>query len=223
MAHYHIELDPSLSLRDTSSPMGRRILSEGLDLMVELGLEAFTFKKLAEHMGITEVTVYHYFANKQRMLQYYFQLYWMWLRTHCEQDSSSLKDARARLHDDIKALCGVWPKNTLAAQLDPSVLRTLMINEGSKSFTHKNVDADNELKLFKPYKDLCAHVASELRACSPRLRSSRSFATTLVEMAHSLEFAMLHLPALTELSVKKDRKQLAGFLSDMTDRYLGAK
>ncbi|MBK7620612.1 MAG: hypothetical protein IPJ10_15015 [Flavobacteriales bacterium] len=73
----------------------------------------------------------------------------MWLRTHCEQDSSSLKDAKDRLHDDIKALCGVWPKTTLAAQLDPSVLRTLMINEGSKSFTHKNVDADNEAQTLQ--------------------------------------------------------------------------
>ncbi|MBK6755801.1 MAG: hypothetical protein IPG69_19950 [Flavobacteriales bacterium] len=52
------------------------------------------------------------------------------------------------------------------------------------------------------------------------MRSPHSFATTLVEMAHSLEFAMHHLPALTELSVKKDHKKRAEFLIDLSDRFL---
>ena len=223
IAHYHLEPDASLTLRSTNSPMGKRILAMGIDLMLELGLEAFTFKKLAERMGSTELTVYHYFANKQRLLQYYFQLYWMWLHTYCVQEGRTLKDPRARLHGDVKALCGIWQADSMAAQINPAKLRALVIAEGSKSFQHKNVDADNQLKLFKPYKDLCGHVATELKACSPRMRSPRSFATTLVEMAHSLEFAMHHLPALTELSKKRDRKQLAAFLSDLADRYLKPK
>lgn len=220
MPRYLIEPASGLALRDTSSPMGVRILAEGLALINEIGLEAFTFKKLAERIGCTEVTVYHYFANKQRLLQYYFQVYWLWLATHCQQEGRSIKDPLARLHGDIRALCGLWPADALATQFDPSALRELVINEGSKSFMHKNVDSDNKLKLFQPYKDLCAHIATELKACAPRIKSPRSFATTLVEMAHSLEFAMHHLPALTELSVKRDRKKLAEFLIELSDRYL---
>ena len=223
MPRYLIEPAPGLALRDTASPMGLRILAEGLALMNAIGLEAFTFKKLAERIGCTEVTVYHYFANKQRLLQYYFQVYWLWLATHCQQEGRALKDPVARLHGGIRALCGLWPADTFAAQFDPSDLRDLVINEGSKSFMHKNVDSDNKLKLFKPYKDLCTHIATELKACAPRMKTPRSFATTLVEMAHSLEFAMHHLPALTELSVKKDRKKLAEFLIDMSDRYMALK
>ena len=223
MPRYLIEPAPGLALRDTSSPMGGRILADGLVLLNEIGLEAFTFKKLAERIGCTEVTVYHYFANKQRLLQYYFQVYWLWLATHCQQEGRGLKDPLARLHGDIRAICGLWPADAMAAQFAPSDLRELVINEGSKSFMHKNVDSDNELKLFKPYKDLCAHIASELKACSPGMKSPRSFATTLVEMAHSLEFAMHHLPALTELSARKDRKKLSGFLTELSDRYLDRK
>lgn len=223
MPRYLIEPAAGLALRDTASPMGTRIVNEGLALLNEIGLEAFTFKKLAERIGCTEVTVYHYFANKQRLLQYYFQVYWLWLATHCQQEGRTMKDPLARLHGDIRALCGLWPVDALAAQFDPAALRELVISEGSKSFMHKNVDSDNKLKLFKPYKDLCAHIAAELKTCAPRMRNARSFSTTLVEMAHSLEFAMHHLPALTELSEKKDRKQLAAFLTDMTDRYLGSK
>ncbi|MBL7939661.1 MAG: TetR/AcrR family transcriptional regulator [Flavobacteriales bacterium] len=223
MPRYLIDPDPGLALRDLSSAMGTRILTEGLALMNEIGLEAFTFKKLAERMGSTEVTVYHYFANKQRLLQYYFQVYWLWLATHCKQEGRNLADPLERLQGDIKAICGIWPENARANRFDPDDLRTLVINEGSKSFLHKNVDSDNELKLFKPYKDLCAHIAGEVKTCSPRAKHSRSFATTLVEMAHSLEFAMHHLPALTELSEKKERKQLAAYLIDLADRYVAPK
>ena len=223
MPRYIIEPDPGLALRDTASPMGTRILADGLLLLNELGLEAFTFKKLAERIGCTEVTVYHYFANKQRLLQYYFQVYWLWLYTHCQQEGRNLNDPQERLRGDIRVICGIWPADARATHFEPSALRELVINEGSKSFMHKNVDSDNKLKLFKPYKDLCAHIAVEVKACSPRMRSSRSFATTLVEMAHSLEFAMRHLPALTELSDKRERKALAAFLIDMAERYVATK
>jgi len=221
MAHYHLVPDPSLHLRDpAASAIGGRILSEGLSLMNELGLEVFTFKKLADRAECTEATIYKYFPNKHRLLQYYFQLYWMWLDTHCQQEGRALGDPWERLQGDIRSLCGSWAKDAMAAQLDPKVLRELVIVEGSKSFLHRNVDEDNERKVFQPYKDLCAHIAAEIKACDPKCKHSRTFATTLIEMAHSLEFAMQHLPALTELSAKGDRKQLGNFLIALTDRYL---
>ena len=67
------------------------------------------------------------------------------------------------------------------------------------------------------------HGAAQVKARAPRQRSSRSFGTTLVEMSHSLEFAMHHHPALTELSAKQDLKQIAAFLIDLTDRYRAVK
>ncbi len=108
----------------------------------------------------------------------------------------------------------------MAAQLDPVALRDLVLVEGSKSFMHRNVDEDNKLKLFQPYKDLCSHLAKELKACDRSCKHPRTFATTLIEMAHSLEFAMDHLPALTELSGAGDRRKLAGFLIGLTSVYL---
>lgn len=219
--HQHLRPDPALYLKDPeSTDIGRALLGHGLDLILELGLEAFTFRKLAQRVGTTEVTVYKYFANKQRLLQYYFQLYWLWLRQVGLQEVERTSDPREVLAHVLEVLCGVWPKALPPLQLDPAGLRKLVIAEGMKSYLHKNVDDDNARRLFHPYKELSAFVAARLVACRADVPWPRSFATTVIEMAHSLPFLMEHLPSLTELSSRKDLKQLAQHLLHRTITYL---
>ena len=110
--HLHLRPDASLSLKDPEATViGRSMLLDGLELMDELGLEAFTFKKLADRIGCTEVSLYKYFPNKQRLLQYYFQLYWLWLRLVCGRHAELAKDPREGLERVIGTVCGVWPKD----------------------------------------------------------------------------------------------------------------
>ena len=120
----------------------------------------------------------------------------------------------------VESICGVWPKELPPLQLDPQALRLLVINEGMKSYLHKNVDDDNARRLFTPYKELSAFVAELLVAFRKDVPMPRSFATTVIEMAHSLPFAMEHLPSLTELSNRKDLKPLAQHLLHRTITYL---
>lgn len=217
----HLRPDPELFLRDPESTrLGKAMLVEGIVLMNELGLEAFTFKKLAVRIGCTEVSLYKFFPNKQRLLQYYFQFYWLWLRQLCGGFAERSLDPRKTLKQVVEALCGVWPKELPAAQLDPYGLRLLHIEEGTKSYLHKNVDADNARLLFLPYKALAAFIAECMVACRKDVPMPRSFATTIIEMAHSLPFAMEHLPSLTELSSHKELKHLAAHLHQRTVIYL---
>jgi len=219
--HVHLRPDPSLSLKDPeATELGRSILTEGLVLMDELGLEAFTFKKLAVQMGSTEVSLYKYFPNKQRLLQYYFQLYWLWLRQVCGRHAELAKDPREALEHVVGTICGVWPKDRPPVHLDPHALRSLVINEGMKSYLHKNVDDDNARRLFAPYKELSAFVAELMVACRKDVPMPRSFATTVIEMAHSLPFAMEHLPSLTELTTRQGPKTLAQHLLHRTITYI---
>jgi AcrR family transcriptional regulator len=219
--HQHLRPDPALYLKDPeSTDVGRALLAHGLDLMLELGLEAFTFRKLAQRVGTTEVTVYKYFANKQRLLKYYYQLYRLWLRQVGAQEVERSSEPREVLAHVVEVLCGVWPGTLPPLQLDPSGLRKLVIAEGMKSYLHKNVDDDNARRLFHPYKELSAFVAARLVACRTDVPWPRSFATTVIEMAHSLPFLMEHLPSLTELSSRKDLKQLAQHLLHRTITYL---
>lgn len=217
----HLRPDPALSLKDPeATELGRSILVDGLALMDELGLEAFTFKKLAAHLGSTEVSLYKYFPNKQRLLQYYFQLYWIWLRQVCGRRAELAKDPREGLEQVIATICGVWPKDIPSVHLDPRSLRSLVINEGMKSYLHKNVDDDNARRLFAPYKELSAFVAELMVACRKDVPMPRSFATTVIEMAHSLPFAMEHLPSLTELTTRQGPKTLAQHLLHRTITYI---
>ena len=221
MSHIHLRPDPSLSLKDPeATELGRSILSEGLFLMNTLGIEAFTFKKLGAHIGCTEVSLYKYFPNKHRLLQYYFQLYWLWLRQVCGRHTEKARTPREALDRVVESICGVWPKELPPLQLDPQALRLLVINEGMKSYLHKNVDDDNARRLFTPFKELSAFVAELLVAFRKDVPMPRSFATTVIEMAHSLPFAMEHLPSLTELSNRKDLKPLAQHLLHRTITYL---
>lgn len=217
----HLRPDPALSLRDPdATELGRSMLSGGLELMNEIGLEAFTFRKLAERIGSTEASLYKYFPNKHRLLQYYFQLYWLWLRRLCGREAERSRDPRDALRRSIEAICGVWPRALPELQLDPEALRRLVIDEGMKSYLHKNVDADNARRLFAPYKELSAFLAERLSACRRGVPMPRSFATTVIEMAHSLPFAMEHLPSLTELSSRKDLRELARHLLHRTITYV---
>lgn len=220
-AHIHLKPDTAIFLRDPESTvLGRTMLAEGLALMNELGLEAFTFKKLAARIGSTEVSLYKYFPNKQRLLQYYYQLYWLWLRQVCGRQAERSSDPLATVRSVVDVLCGLWPKDAAPAPLDRRALRLLVIEEGMKSYLHKNVDEDNARKLFLPYKSLSAFIAETLVACRKDVPMPRSFATTIIEMAHSLPFAMEHLPSLTELSNKKDLKQLSAHLYHRTITYV---
>ncbi len=217
----HLRPDAALTLRDPESTrLGRSVLAGGLDLMGSIGLEAFTFRKLAAGIGCTEASVYKYFPNKHRLLQYYFQLYWLWLRQFCGREVERARDPQDALRRCVEAICGVWPAEPPPLQLDPIRLRRLVIDEGMKSYLHKNVDADNAKRLFAPYKGLSAFLAERLVACRRTVPLPRSFATTVIEMAHSLPFAMEHLPSLTELSSRKDLRQMARHLLHRTITYL---
>lgn len=221
MTHVHLRPDPALSLRDPEgTELGRAMLAGGLDLMNELGLEAFTFRKLAARIGSTEVSLYKYFPNKHRLLQYYFQLYWLWLRHLCGREVERADDARDALRRVVEAICGAWPKQVPPLQLEPAALRRLVIGEGMKSYLHRNVDDDNARRLFTPYKELSAFVAARLTACRRDVPMPRSFATTVIEMAHSLPFAMEHLPSLTELGSHKGLKHLSRHLLHRTITYV---
>lgn len=221
MSKYSFSLSSDLYLKDPlSSDKGKAILRESAPLIVQMGLEAFTAKKLAESADITEATVYKYFANKQKLLQYYFQLYWTWLEQQIKVFTAVEEDPYLRLIRSVRILSEMPAVAADPGQVSKEVLRQLVVQEGAKAYHHIKVDADNDMKLFAPYKSVTKLLAEMILAVDKEQPYPYSTATTLLEMSHSLEFYRDHLPSLTDFPRDQDQAKLTGFLVHIVNRSL---
>ena len=90
--------NPNLFLKDPDlSNIGKRILQQGAEVLLELGYEDFTFKKMALRIGTTEATVYRYFENKHRYLLYLLSWYWNIMQFIIESETRHLKTDREKI------------------------------------------------------------------------------------------------------------------------------
>ena len=75
-----IKISPALYSKDPeSSVLGQQIISKSIEMIVDLGFESFTFKKLGHAIGSNESSVYRYFSNKHTLLIYLVNWYWSWM------------------------------------------------------------------------------------------------------------------------------------------------
>ena len=98
------------------------------------------------------------------------------------------------------------------------LLRNLIIQEGVKSYLTSQVDEDNKLQLFKPYKELCGKIATLITELNPSYEFPRTLASTLLEMAHHQFFFMRHLPSLTDFGATREESRIASFLKDLVQK-----
>lgn len=194
----HVSEKLYLKNPDTSE-VGQKIIQKGAHLMLQLGYEEFTFKKLAAEIHTTEVTIYRYFENKHRLLLYLLSWYWGYIDYLIAFDLPHYKT----IQEKIKRLVYIMVHTTelpelSASSLNIQTLQQLVINESNKSYLTKEVDGLNNDRLFKPYKTLCGHIADIFLEYNPQYKYSHSLASTFVETTiHQLYFAQ-HLPALTD-------------------------
>lgn len=211
-----ISINEELYLRNPeSSELGKKIIQHSIQLIYKNGLEAFTFKKLAEEIGTTEAGIYRYFENKHRLLLYLTSWYWGWLEFQISFQTNNIKDPITRLKRVIKLLASSVEDDENTSYVDEVLLHHIVISEGSKAYLTKHVAQDNQHQFFRPYKDLCAVVGNIILECNPKYKYPRSLASTLIEMAHYQNFFMHNLPALTDFGKKKEEAGIVAFLNDL--------
>lgn len=219
-----IKMNEKLFLRNPEqSELGKKIIMHSIQLIHKNGFEAFTFKKLAEDIGTTEAGVYRYFENKHRLLIYIVAWYWTWLEYQVMYQTNNINDPVVKLKLIIKLLATTVEDDLSTSYVDESLLHQIIITEGSKTYLTKRVSEDNKDKLFKPYKDLCAHIANIILECNPHYSYPKSLASTIIEMAHFQNFFKDHLPSLTDFGENKDESKTVAFLEDMLFRVLSKK
>lgn len=221
----HPKMNEKLYLKDPEgSEIGKNILKNGVSLIKSLGFELFTFRKLAEEIGTTEATVYRYFENKHRLLNYIVAWYWHWLDYQLMFNTNNVTDSSLKIKIVTNIL--TWQlegKHASGYLFDMDDLHLIIIAESSKVYLTKHVSADNKDQLFKPYKNFCGHIAEIFIEYNPNYIYSRSLASTIVEMAHFQDFFMTNLPSLTDFAETKSLVSVRDFLNSLVFSSLDAK
>ena len=215
LANIKIKVDERVYLKDPeNSEIGKKIIEYGIKLIDELGLEAFTFKKLAERTGTTEATVYRYFESKHKLLVYLISWYWNWLEYRLVFATSNISSPEERLRVSIRILSGKISNDMDFAHIDEVTLQRIVIAESAKAFLTKEVDEDNKEGFFLSYKRLCKRIADTILEINPDYPYPMSLVSTVSESAHYQVFFAEHLPSLTNIKENRDLL-LEDFLTDL--------
>lgn len=197
-----IQVNEGLYLRDPQdSKLGRNILQHGILLMDELGLEEFTFKKLALRIESTEASIYRYFENKHKFLVYLLCWYWERVRFQISMATNNIADPSQKLRIALSALVESSKADPAVEYIDESVLFRIVLTEGTKTYHTKLVDAENKQGFFSVYKALAADIAAIILEIRPEFEYPKALASTLLEMANSHIYSSQHLPSLTEVRI----------------------
>ena len=215
-----IKINEKLYLRDpNSTELGRRIVKHGILMMEEIGLEDFTFKKLAANMETTEASIYRYFENKQLFLIYIVSWYWNWLEYLIIYKTNNIVDPFQKM-DIVMDILLLNTQDYIdgGPEVDKRILHLLVIKESSKSYLTHQVQKYNEAQFFKPYKSLCKRIADILLEINPAYKYSKNLTSTLLLMARNLYFFMHNLPSLTDSSEEKDIVETKKFLMQLVEK-----
>ena len=182
-----------------ATELGRRILKHSVELIDELGVERFTFRKLAERIKTGETSIYRYFENKHLLFVYLLNWYWEWMKFRIDYNIMNIEDPIKRLKIAISVIVDTAKRNTSIEFIDEDTLHRIIVREGTKGYHSKSVDKENEDGFFLSYKTLCQKLSDILKEINPDLPYPRALASTLIETANNTIYFSEHLPRLTDI------------------------
>lgn len=193
-----IVVNEKLFLKDPeSSELGRRILQHGIQMIYDLGFEAFTFKKLGDRIGSNESSIYRYFESKHKFLLYLASWYWGWMEYQLVFATHSIEQPLEKLKIAIGIITKPSKEDSNFSFINHDILTTIMINEFSKSYLTKEVDSENKEGYFSIYKRLVTRLAKMIEAVDQDYKNALSLSSTVIESGLHQHFLMDHFPSLT--------------------------
>jgi AcrR family transcriptional regulator len=187
-----------------TSDLGKSIVEGAIDMIDEMGFEAFTFRKLAQKIGSTEASVYRYFESKHRLLIYLSCWYWRWLDYRLVLAITNIDSPEERLNRAINVLVKQVENDSDFSHIDEVKLNRIIINESSKAYLNKHVDEENDDGFFLDYKGLVARMAEIIKEINSDYKYPNMLVSTLIEGAHLQRFFAAHLPRLTNVIEVED-------------------
>lgn len=204
-----LDINPRLFLKNPQeTKLGRKIISHSVLLIDEIGLEQFTFKKLAEIIPSAEASIYRYFENKHHLFVYLLNWYWEWMIARIDLNTMNISDPSFKLKVVLGIIVDTANRNMAIEFVDEDILHKIVLREGAKAYHHKLVDEDNSDGFFLAYKRLCNKIADIISELEPNFPYPRALGSTLVETANNNLYFARHLPRLTDLKGKEDHLDL---------------
>ncbi len=213
LSHVRIAVHPKVYVKDPlSSELGEQILTTSLQMIDELGLEQFTFRKLAARIGTTESAVYRYFENKHKLLLYYMTWYWGWLEYQLAFGTVNINDASERLERAIRIITS--PSRIGVNQLfDEDLLMRVVVAESPKAYLTKQVDDENKEGFFIGLKQVASRVSDMIKEVAPKYPNAKSLSSLVLQSHLDERFFHEHLPSLSD--TKNDADNMCRFFSDL--------
>ncbi|MDX1461814.1 MAG: TetR family transcriptional regulator [Marinirhabdus sp.] len=210
----HIKIDEGLYQKDPeSSELGKKIVSQSIELMDELGFECFTFKKLGLKIGSNESSIYRYFDSKHTLLLYLLNWYWSWVEYRLALATTNVPASEKKLLDAIQLLTQKVSKDQRFSYIDEALLQRIIISESSKAYHTKNVDEENKKGFYRPYKRVVQRVSDMVLELYPDYRYPHMLISTVIEGAHQQYYFSRHLPSLTD--VEKGNNDIVKFYCEL--------
>lgn len=217
-----IGVHSSVFLRDPdTTDLGRTIVQKGIDLIDEIGFEAFTFKKLGALIGSPESSIYRYFENKHKFLLYLASWYWGWLDYRLMLATAMLSDNTEKLSAAIDLFTEQLEEDSDFSHINEIKLKRIVISESAKAYHHRKVDEQESEGCYESYTRLVNRAADLMVAVNTGYEFPHMLVSTLIESAHQQAYFSEHLPSLTDL--KKDKSGMQEFFHHMIFATLGIK
>jgi AcrR family transcriptional regulator len=217
-----INVNEKIYVKDpNSSDLGKRIIKEGIWLIDEVGLESFTFKKLAKQMNTTESSIYRYFENKNRLLLYLISWYWGWMEYRIVFKTSNIESANDKLRIAIKAITRTYKEGEEVNHFDTYKLGRILISESSKAYLTKEVDEVNKEGFYIAYKRLVGRVSEIVTEINKDFKHPHTLISTIIEGVFHQKYFAEHLPSLTDFKPESD--DLADFYFNMAISTIQSK
>ena len=218
----NIQVKEGICLKDpSSSELGNKIFSEGVRMIDEIGMESFTFKKLADAIGSTEASIYRYFENKHKFLLYLTSWYWSWTEYRMVFRMANIESCEERLERAIALLTNPAENDLAFGNVDQEALHRIVISESGKSFMTKDVDEDNRIGAYVAYKQCVSRVSELILELNPNYKYPHMLVSTVIEGAHHQRYFAEHLPRLTD--VVKGEDSVGEFYRAMVFNTIQAK
>jgi AcrR family transcriptional regulator len=216
-----LEINTSIFVKDPQkTELGKKIIGQSVVLIDEIGLEKFTFKKLAQKLNSAETSIYRYFENKHNLFVYLLNWYWEWTMVRINLNLLNVDDPVKKLKVAIGIIVDTANRNTAIDFIDEDLLHKIVVREGTKAYHHRFVDEDNEDGFFLAYKSLCNRIAEIITEIQPDFPYPRALSSTLIETANNNLYFARHLPRLTDLTESGSEESLNFRVKEMLDFFI---